>query len=143
MSTNPDRYCPLPGGRGEPDAAGIVAAIEATTGVRCERTFGKPEASIAQMALEGIDVDPAECAMVGDRLGTDIAVAHAAGLASVLVLTGDSRPEEVLRLPRAQRPTHVVSGIGALHPDGRTGLEGPGTTGGEGACGKAPSTIPR
>lgn len=143
MSTNPDRYCPLPGGRGEPDAAGIVAAIEATTGVRCERTFGKPEASIAQMALDGIDVDPADCAMVGDRLGTDIAVAHAAGLASVLVLTGDSRPEEVLRLPAAQRPTHVVSGIGDLHPGGRAGFERSGTTGGQGSCGQAPSTIPR
>src|SRR5699024_4079272 len=78
MSTNPDQYCPFPGGRGEPDAAGIVAAIEATTGVRCERTFGKPEASIAQMALERVGVEPADCVMVGDRLSTDIAVARAA-----------------------------------------------------------------
>lgn len=131
MSTNPDRYCPLPGGRGEPDAAGIVAAIEATTGVRCERTFGKPEAPIAQMALAGIDVDPAECAMVGDRLGTDIAVAHAAGLASVLVLTGDSRPEDVLHVPRARRPTHVVSTIGDLYPAGRAEFEVPGSTRGK------------
>src|SRR5699024_2266983 len=90
MSTNPDPHCPFPAGRGEPDTAGIVAAIEATTGVRCERTFGEPEAPIAQMDLEGVGVEPAECAMVGDRLSTDIAVARAAGLASVLVLTGDS-----------------------------------------------------
>src|SRR5207249_2403945 len=33
VATNPDRYCPLPGGRGEPDAAAVVAAIEACTGV--------------------------------------------------------------------------------------------------------------
>src|SRR5215210_3816800 len=26
VTTNPDRYCPFPGGRGEPDAASIVAA---------------------------------------------------------------------------------------------------------------------
>ena len=32
IATNPDRYCPLPGGRGEPDIAAIVAAIEACTG---------------------------------------------------------------------------------------------------------------
>lgn len=125
MSTNPDRYCPFPGGRGEPDAAGIVAAIEATTGVRCERTFGKPEAPIAQMALEGVGVEPAECAMVGDRLSTDIAVARAAGLASVLVLTGDSKAEEVLRLPPAQRPTHVVPSIADLHPGGEAVPESP------------------
>src|SRR5690625_2467066 len=74
MSTNPDRYCPFPAGRGEPDTAGIVAAIEATTGVRCERTFGKPEAPIAQMALEGVGMEPAESAMDWYRLCTDIAV---------------------------------------------------------------------
>lgn len=125
MSTNPDRYCPFPAGRGEPDTAGIVAAIEATTGVRCERTFGKPEAPIAQMALEGVGVEPAECAMVGDRLSTDIAVARAAGLASVLVLTGDSRPEEVQRLPPPQRPTHVVPSIADLYPAGDAVPEGP------------------
>lgn len=128
MSTNPDRYCPFPGGHGEPDTAGIVAAIEATTGVRCERTFGKPEAQIAQMALEGIDVDPAECAMVGDRLSTDIAVARSAGLASVLVLTGDSRADDVLRLPRDQRPTHVIPSIGDLAPATRAALDGPGAS---------------
>jgi ribonucleotide monophosphatase NagD (HAD superfamily) len=33
VTTNPDRYCPFPGGRGEPDAAAIVA-IEACTGAR-------------------------------------------------------------------------------------------------------------
>ena len=27
VTTNPDRYCPMPGGRGQPDAAGIVAAV--------------------------------------------------------------------------------------------------------------------
>ena len=31
VTTNPDRYCPFPGGRGEPDAAAIVGAIEAST----------------------------------------------------------------------------------------------------------------
>jgi ribonucleotide monophosphatase NagD (HAD superfamily) len=31
IATNPDRFCPLPGGRGEPDCAAITAAIEACT----------------------------------------------------------------------------------------------------------------
>ena len=38
VATNPDRYCPFPGGRGEPDCAAIVAAIEACTGATCETT---------------------------------------------------------------------------------------------------------
>ena len=29
IATNPDRFCPFPGGRGEPDCAAIIAAIEA------------------------------------------------------------------------------------------------------------------
>ena len=33
VATNPDRFCPFPGGRGEPDAASITAAVEACTGV--------------------------------------------------------------------------------------------------------------
>ncbi len=31
IATNPDPFCPLPGGRGEPDCAAITAAIEACT----------------------------------------------------------------------------------------------------------------
>src|SRR5262249_44845167 len=34
IATNGDRYCPVPGG-GEPDAAAIIAAIEACTGATC------------------------------------------------------------------------------------------------------------
>src|SRR5919199_1690425 len=40
VSTNPDRYCPFPGGQGEPDAAAIVGAIEACTGARGEANIG-------------------------------------------------------------------------------------------------------
>src|SRR5947209_8416914 len=43
VTTNPDRYCPFPGGRGEPDAAAIVGAIEACTGAKCEVNTGKPD----------------------------------------------------------------------------------------------------
>ena len=46
VATNPDRYCPFPGGRGEPDCAAIVAAIEACTGTTCVQTVGKPDPSM-------------------------------------------------------------------------------------------------
>jgi NagD protein len=41
LATNPDRYCPVPGG-GEPDCAAIIAAIEACTDTKCEAVVGKP-----------------------------------------------------------------------------------------------------
>src|SRR5439155_4841939 len=41
VATNGDRYCPVPGG-GEPDAAAMIAAIEACTGAVCDPIVGKP-----------------------------------------------------------------------------------------------------
>lgn len=97
MSTNPDRFCPYPGGRGEPDAAAIVGALEASTGVTLQQTFGKPGPMLARMALESIGgtAVPGESIMVGDRLETDIAMGVNAGLDTALVLTGDSTREDI------------------------------------------------
>lgn len=117
MSTNPDRYCPFPGGRGQPDAASIVAAIEASTGVVCERTFGKPSELMARIVLETVAVTPSDAVMVGDRLSTDIAMGVTAGMDTALVLTGDSRREEIGGLPESMRPTYVLEQLADLLPE--------------------------
>ena len=114
MSTNPDRFCPYPGGRGEPDAAAIVAAIEASTGTRCERTFGKPDPAVLELALAGSDIPLERVLMVGDRLATDIAMGVAAGTATALVLTGDSTAAEAADLDVDQRPRHVLDSVADL-----------------------------
>ncbi len=119
ISTNPDRFCPFPGGRGEPDAAGIVAAIEATTGTTCQLTTGKPSRLMLDLALAPLGIDPTNCVMVGDRLTTDIAMAQAAGMASALVLTGET--DLAMLETSAIRPTVVLDSIDRLLPDeGRT-----------------------
>ena len=117
ITTNPDRYCPFPGGRGEPDAATIVAAIEACTGTTCQANMGKPEATMLSAAIDGLDVDPADCMMVGDRLMTDIGMAIKTGMASCLLLTGDSTLEEAEALARAEQPTYVLDRIDHLIPE--------------------------
>jgi HAD superfamily hydrolase (TIGR01450 family) len=66
VATNPDRFCPFPGGRGEPDCAAIIAAIEACTGVRCEVDTGKPNPVMLEESLAGTGVEPRDCVMVGD-----------------------------------------------------------------------------
>ena len=114
MSTNPDRFCPYPGGRGEPDAAAVVAAIEASTGAVCERTFGKPDPDVLMLALQGVEVEPERVLMVGDRLATDIAMGVAAGSATALVLTGDSTAAEAAAVPAAEQPTHLLDAVDAL-----------------------------
>jgi 4-nitrophenyl phosphatase len=114
VSTNPDRYCPFPGGRGEPDAAGIVAAIEATTGAICQLTTGKPSRIMLDMALKPLGVDTSDCVMVGDRLATDIVMAQAAGMASALVLTGDTTRNTLSSVPESDWPTYVLERIDQL-----------------------------
>ncbi len=118
VQTNPDRYCPFPGGRGEPDCAAIVAAIEACTGATCTANFGKPDPLMVAEALEGCDVAPARTMMVGDRLATDIAMGRAAGMNTALVLTGDSTLEEATALSPKQRPHYVLTSLDQLIPQG-------------------------
>ena len=116
MSTNPDRFCPFPGGRGEPDAASIVAAIEACAQVKLERTFGKPSALMAEMALAGLGVSPRDAVMVGDRLHTDIAMGRRAGMDAALVLTGDSGRGDIASVPEDERPSCVLESLTELIP---------------------------
>ena len=114
VATNPDAYCPLPGGAGQPDTAAVVAALEASTGRRCELNVGKPAAVMLETATRILGLAPADCLMVGDRLYTDIAMAVDAGIDSALVLTGESTPEMVAALPQRRRPTWVLHGVPEL-----------------------------
>ena len=114
IATNPDRFCPFPGGRGEPDCAAIIAAIEACTGATCEANLGKPNPAMLHTALEGLDVDLADCVMVGDRLQTDIRMGVDAGMAAALVLTGETTADDVRGLAAAERPPIVLDRIDRL-----------------------------
>lgn len=116
MGTNPDRYCPFPGGRGEPDCAAIIAAIEACTQEKCRLVIGKPNPIMLQEALRGLTAQSTNTVMAGDRLATDISMAVAAGMDSAMPLTGDSTIEEVLSLPTSERPTIVLERIDQLLP---------------------------
>ncbi len=116
IQTNPDRFCPFPGGRGEPDCAAIVAAIEACTGTKCQVNLGKPSPVMLTTSLHGLDVDVAQCVMVGDRLQTDIQMALDTGMLSACVLTGEATVEDVAALDDQHRPTWVLDRIDQLIP---------------------------
>lgn len=116
VATNPDRYCPFPGGRGEPDCAAIIAAIEACTGATCQIITGKPDPLMLEVAVEGLDVDHSQCLMVGDRLHTDIQMAKRTGMFSAMPLTGDSTVEEATALPAADQPDFILDRIDRLIP---------------------------
>ena len=118
VATNPDRFCPFPGGRGEPDCGAIIAAIEACTGASCEANTGKPDPAMLEAALAGLQLDPGDCVMVGDRLSTDIRMALDTGLAAALVLTGEARAEDLARLSGSDTPDFVLDRIDRLLPPG-------------------------
>lgn len=117
ITTNPDRYCPLPGGRGEPDSATIVAAIEAGTGTTCIQNVGKPDPFMLEAVLTRIGLDATECVMTGDRVATDIRMAIDAGMASALVLTGETTPAMLDAVPVDARSDYVLSRIDQLLPE--------------------------
>ena len=117
VQTNPDPYCPFPGGRGEPDCAAIVAAIEACTGVKCSANFGKPDPIMAREALHGLDIAPADVIMVGDRLATDVTLGRLAGMNTALVLTGDNTRADAAALPADEQPTYFLDSLDQLIPE--------------------------
>ncbi|MFQ6096491.1 MAG: HAD-IIA family hydrolase [Armatimonadota bacterium] len=87
VATNPDRTCPVEGGEVF-DSAGTIAALEATSGRKCEVIVGKPSAIMARTGLQMLGVRPERALFVGDRLETDVARGRAAGMKTALVLTG-------------------------------------------------------
>jgi len=93
IATNPDRTCPVEGGE-IPDCAGMTAAVEAVTGLTVETIVGKPSPIILDVALASLGVRATECAIVGDRIETDIVMGKRLGLATVLVLTGVTRGDD-------------------------------------------------
>ena len=113
IATNADPYCPTPDG-GLPDCGALLAAIETATGSRAEAVVGKPSAHIARAALERLGVAPADTVVVGDRMLTDVALAHAAGMVGALVLTGATRLDDVPAPPDG--PDLVLEGLAQLIP---------------------------
>jgi HAD superfamily hydrolase (TIGR01450 family) len=121
ITTNPDAYCPFPGGRGEPDAAAIVAAIEACTGALCEANMGKPSATMLETVCRLVEVPLERCVMVGDRLYTDMKMALDAGMPAALVLTGEMTREMLDATPDEDRPDYVLDRIDLLMPSEHQG----------------------
>lgn len=117
IATNADPYCPTPDG-GLPDCGALLAAIEVATGVTAEAVVGKPSAHIARVALERLGLPAGSVVMVGDRLLTDVAMAHMAGMIGALVLTGATSPADLS--DAAVVPDLVIERLDHLIPEAIT-----------------------
>ncbi len=102
IATNPDTTCPIAGGE-VPDAASMIAAVEAASEKKIDKIMGKPSEQMIRTAIEAMGFnyqlddnkgeDPeaqksANFLMIGDRLETDIKMGLKAGLDTAAVLSG-------------------------------------------------------
>ena len=118
IQTNPDRFCPFPGGRGEPDCASITAAIEACTGTSSRRSLGKPDPIMLQTVMATLpNAEVERSVMVGDRLQTDIKMALDTDMVSAVVLTGEATADDVAAPPPHLAPKLVLDRIDRLIPE--------------------------
>lgn len=102
----------LPSERGLlPGNGSLVGVVQAATG-RTPIVAGKPGRALFDHAVAGARAR--HPLVVGDRLDTDIAGATAAGLDSLLVLSGVSSPGDLLAAAPTSRPRYVSADVSGL-----------------------------
>ena len=107
IATNPDASGPSIHGP-IPATGSVAALITKATGV--EPYFvGKPNPLMMRSALNRIDAHSETTVMVGDRMDTDVVSGLEAGLRTILVMTGSTKPGQVDRFP--YRPTRIVDSV--------------------------------
>lgn len=93
IATNPDRVCPTDQPVVLVDCGSICKCIEHATGRKPDIVLGKPDPNMLTGIKERYGLQSDEIAMVGDRIYTDVAMAHNAGALGVLVLSGETTEE--------------------------------------------------
>jgi glycerol-1-phosphatase len=116
----------LPSTRGpQPGNGALVQVISVATG-RNPVVAGKPEPSMHEEMM--LRTGAQRPLIVGDRLDTDIEGANRVDADSLLVLTGVSRPADVVLAPPRQRPSYLAAHLAGLlepHPVPAGGDGGP------------------
>ncbi|HEV2086869.1 MAG TPA: HAD-IIA family hydrolase [Cryptosporangiaceae bacterium] len=110
-TTFPSVRGPLPGN------GAMVAALATALGRPPDEIVGKPHPRLHEESVRRTGAR--RPLVVGDRLDTDIAGAHAGGSDSLLVLTGVATAAAVLAAPPDARPTYLAEDLRGLvtpHP---------------------------
>ena len=89
-------------------AGPFVAALEYASG-KTATVLGKPAPAFFSLALQEMHIAPADAAMIGDDIATDIGGAQRIGMQGILVRTGKFR-EDVLRSSPVI-PTRIIDSI--------------------------------
>ena len=114
LATHPDFNCPTETGY-MPDIGAMIAFVAASTGRQPDVVIGKPNRFIVEAASNQVGVPLEEICMIGDRLYTDIALGSAAGIMTLLVLSGESKAKDVRQ--SEFKPDFVYAHLGAVAND--------------------------
>lgn len=95
IGTNPDRTFPAEDGI-HPGAGSILAAIQTATDV-APTVIGKPQPGLFELALARLEASHDSVAVIGDQVETDVRGGRAAGLTTILVLTGVTTRQDLAR----------------------------------------------
>ena len=112
IATNPDRVCPTDQQVVLVDCGSICKCIEHATGRQPDITLGKPDPNMLTGVRQRYGLEAEQIAMVGDRIYTDIEMAHNAGAFGVLVLSGETTDE--VAAAAEKQPHLTLDSIGVL-----------------------------
>jgi HAD superfamily hydrolase (TIGR01450 family) len=93
LATHLDINCPIENGF-IPDCGSICNLITTSTGVK-PKFLGKPYPETMELVLHKTGFAKEEIAFVGDRIYTDVATGVKNGAMGILVLTGETKLEDV------------------------------------------------
>jgi len=112
VATNLDPNCPTQHGL-RPGCGAIVAMLESATGIKAF-SVGKPSPVMIRAARKELGLRAEETTIIGDTMETDILGGVQLGYRTVLVLSGGTRREDLVRY--AYRPDLIVESIAELNP---------------------------
>ena len=112
VATNVDATLPTARGMA-PGNGTLVDAVRRATGKQ-PLVVGKPHTPLYDLSARVLGIRPQETLAIGDRLDTDIAGARAAGMPSLLVLTGVHGLREVAWADASERPRYIAMDLRAL-----------------------------
>lgn len=96
-----------------PACRALISSIEMTTG-RGAYFIGKPNPLMMRHALKKLDCHRVDAAIIGDRMDTDILSGIESELDTVLVLTGVTEKEDLIKY--AYQPKYVLDSVGDIVP---------------------------
>ncbi len=120
IGVNRDAQLPVEDGLVDPGCGAILAAIEVASRTQGQ-IIGKPAPAILLAALDALHADPATAVMVGDAIELDIAAGHAAGIDTILLLSGLTSPARAATADPA--PTVVLRDLAEVLAQARAAAQ--------------------